>query len=141
MKAPINVTGKMEVSGDCVHYRPVGKVTLEQGAELVDQAIVYARDRALPKLLINCTDLVGFPSPTLPQRYFMVRGWAQTAQGRVQVAMVARAEMIDPEKFGITVARNAGLTAEVYPTVPEAVAWLQRPPATKAPVRPRVDKR
>lgn len=133
MKKPINVTGKPEVSGDCVYYRPVGKVTLEQGAELVDQAIGYARDRALPKLLVNCTGLVGFPSPTLPQRYFLVRGWAQTAQGRVQVAMVARAEMIDPEKFGITVARNAGLTAEVYPTEPEAVAWLQRPPDPKAP--------
>ena len=140
MKEQINVTGQILVSGDCVFYRPAGKVTLEQGAELVDQAIVYARDRALPKLLINCTELVGFPSPTLPQRYFLVRGWAQTAQGRVQVAMVARAGMIDPEKFGITVARNAGLLAQVYPTEPEAVAWLQRVSASKTPVQLRVDQ-
>ena len=46
MKKPINVTGNIEVSGDCAYYRPVGKVTLEQGAELVDQAIVLrARSR------------------------------------------------------------------------------------------------
>jgi len=128
MNEPMNVTGDIEVSGDCAYYRPAGKLTLEQGAELVDQAIAFARDHRLPKLLVNCTNLIGFPSPSLPQRYFMVRGWATTAQGLVRVAMVARPEMIDPEKFGITVARNAGLTAEVYPTEPEAVAWLQSRP-------------
>lgn len=121
----MNVTGKIEVNGDCAFYRPAGKVTLEQGEELVDQAIAFAREHRIPKLLINCTNLIGFPSPTLPQRYFMVRGWAKTAQSSVQVAMVVRPEMIDPEKFGITVAHNAGLKADVYPTEPEALAWLQ----------------
>ena len=129
----MNVTGKIEVTGDCAYYRPAGKVTLEQGAELVDQAIAFARERRIPKLLINCTELIGFPSPTLPQRYFMVRGWAKTTQGLVQVVMVARPELIDPEKFGITVARNAGLRADVYPTEPEALAWLQLPPDSQAP--------
>ena len=125
MKAAINVTGSIEVTGDCAYYRPVGKVTLEQGAKLVDEAIEFARERRIPKLLINCTKLVGFPSPSLPQRYFMVRGWAKTAQGLVQAVMVARPEMIDPEKFGITVARNAGFIADIYPTEPEALAWLE----------------
>ena len=125
MKESANVTGKIVVTGDCAYYRPAGKVTLEQGAELVDQAIAFARDRRIPKLLINCTELVGFPSPTLPQRYFMVRGWAKTAQGLVQVVMVIRPEMIDPEKFGMTVARNAGMMADVYTTELEALAWLQ----------------
>ena len=125
MKESANVTGKIVVTGDCAYYRPAGKVTIEQGAELVDQAIAFARDRRIPKLLINCTELVGFPSPTLPQRYFMVRGWAKTAQGLVQVVMVIRPEMIDPEKFGMTVARNAGMMADVYTTELEALAWLQ----------------
>ncbi len=135
MSKPTSVTGSIEVDDDCAYYRPVGKVTLEQGAELVDQAIAFARDRGIPKLLVNCTKLTGFPSPSLPERYFMVRGWATTAQSLVQVAMVARREMIDPEKFGITVARNAGLKAEIYPTETEALAWLQRPPDGKAPPR------
>ena len=41
---------------------------------------------------------------------------------------------IDPEKFGITVALNAGLRADVYPTEPEALAWLQLPPDSQAPI-------
>lgn len=135
MSKPTNVTGNIEVDDDCAYYRPAGRVTLEQGAELVDQAIAFARDRRIPKLLVDCTKLTGFPSPSLPERYFMVRGWAHTAQSLVQVAMVARPELIDPEKFGVTVARNAGLQAEVYPTEAEALAWLHRPPADKAPPR------
>ncbi len=130
----MNVTGKIEVTGDCAYYRPAGKVTLAQAAELVDQSIVFARDRRIPKLLVNCTQLTGFPSPSLPERYFMVHGWAKTAQGLVQIAMVVRAEMIDPEKFGITVALNAGLTADVYPNEAEALAWLLRPSESVPPI-------
>jgi hypothetical protein len=131
----MNVNENIEVTGDCAFYRPAGKVTLEQGAELVDQAIVFARDRRIAKLLVNCTNLTGFPSPTLPQRYFMVRGWAKTAQGLVQMVMVVRPEMIDPEKFGMTVAHNAGFLADVYPTEPEALAWLELPPEGMSPAR------
>jgi hypothetical protein len=128
MKEPINVTGNIEVNGNCAFYRPEGVITLDHAVELVDQAIAFARERRIPKLLVNCTNLLGFPSPTLPQRYFMVRGWAKTAQSLVQVALVVRPEMIDPEKFGMTVARNAGMTADVYPTEPESLAWLQNGP-------------
>jgi hypothetical protein len=42
----------------------------------------------------------------------------------VQLSLVVRPEMIDPEKFGITVARNAGMNADVFPAEPEALAWL-----------------
>jgi hypothetical protein len=133
MSNPPKVTGNIEVNDDCAYYRPVGKVTLDQGAELVDQAIAFACARRIPKLLVNCTKLTGFPSPSLPERYFIVRGWANTAQSLVQLAMVARPELIDPEKFGVTVARNAGLKAEVYPTEAEALAWLHRAPDNQAP--------
>ena len=131
----MNVTGKIEVAGDCAYYRPAGKVTLEQAAELVDQAIVFARDRRIPKLLINCTQLTGFPSPTLPQRYFMVRGWAKTAQGLVQLAMVVRPELIDPEKFGITVAHNAGLTGGRLPDGAGSAGLVAASPDGETPAR------
>jgi hypothetical protein len=38
--------------------------------------------------------------------------------------MVARAEMIHPHKFGVTVARNRGLVSNIFPTESEARAWL-----------------
>ena len=33
-------------------------------------------------------------------------------------------EMIDPGKFGVIVARNAGMNADVFADEPEALAWL-----------------
>ena len=38
--------------------------------------------------------------------------------------MVARAEMIDPNKFGVTVAANRGLVSNIFTTETEARAWL-----------------
>jgi hypothetical protein len=126
-----NLDCNIAVRGDCAYFRPVGKVTLEQATDLCDQAIAYARDRGIPKLFINAKALIGFPSPSLPERYFLARKWAATGQGRVQVALVIRAEMIDPEKFGVIVARNAGMNADVFADEPEALDWLLGPQRPK----------
>ena len=40
------------------------------------------------------------------------------------MAMVMRPEMIDPEKFGVTVAFNRRLIADVFVDGGPAVAWL-----------------
>jgi hypothetical protein len=42
--------------------------------------------------------------------------------------MVARAEMIDPQKFGVTVAALRGLVSNVFTTEVEARAWLDARP-------------
>lgn len=129
MREPNKVTGSIEVVGPCAYYRPAGKVTLEEAIELVDETIAYVRNRRIPKLLFNAKGLIGFRSPSLPERYFTARQWAATSQSLVQVAMVIRAEMIDPEKFGVTVARNSGMDADVFAQEPEALAWLLGQPA------------
>jgi hypothetical protein len=128
VKQSDKVNGSIEVIGNCAYYRPVGKVTLEEAAGLLDQAIAHTRDRRIPKLLINTKGLIGVRSPSLPERYFFVRQWAATGRGLVQVALTIHAEMIDPEKFGITVAHNAGFIADVFPEEPEALAWLLSEP-------------
>jgi len=122
----MTVSGQIEVAGDCAYYRPAGKLTFEEAVELLDQAITYVRARQIQKLFINCKGLTGFRPPTLPERYFTIRRWAATAQGLVQVALVIHPEMMDPEKFGVTVARNSGLNADVFTDEPPALAWLQR---------------
>ena len=43
--------------------------------------------------------------------------------------MVALPEMIDPGRFGITVARNRGFFADVFDSEEEAVEWLLDPEA------------
>ena len=107
-------------------FRPVGEVSLQQGIELVTAALTAARQQGIRQLLVNTTGLTGFASPSLGSRYFFVHEWARAAQGQVSVAMVARPEMIDPQKFGVAVATSAGLTTDVFTSEAEAVAWLRR---------------
>ena len=100
-------------------------MTLDEAVELVDQTIAYVRDQRIPKLLFNAKALVGFPSPSLPTRYFAARRFAETGKGLVQLAMVIQAAHIDPEKFGVIVARNSGLNADVFSEEKEALEWLE----------------
>jgi hypothetical protein len=40
------------------------------------------------------------------------------------MAMVVRPEMMDPDKFEVTVATNRGLIGNVFDSEKEALAWL-----------------
>lgn len=124
MNQSVNPSANPEVIGDCAYYRPAGKVTMDEAIELLDHAIAWTRDRRVRKLFINAKGLVGFPSPSLPERYFFCRRWAATAQSRVQLALVIRPELMDPEKFGVVVARNAGMNVDAFTEETEALDWL-----------------
>ena len=41
-----------------------------------------------------------------------------------RAALIALPNMIDPERFGETVARNRGADARIFASEAEAVAWL-----------------
>jgi len=105
-------------------YRPVGSVSFDEAIALVRTAVAATRRNQAEDILVDTTALTGFPSPTTIQRFFAAVEWAAEAGGCLRLAMVARAEMIDPEKFGVTVARNRGLVSNIFTTETEARAWL-----------------
>jgi hypothetical protein len=116
-----------EIKKDYTVFRPVGSVSLEQASHLVKSAIIKTRENCLHKLLADITGLTGFDSPSISARYSFVQDWSQAAGGVVRVAMVARKEMIDREKFGVIAAGNIGLTGDIFVSEDEALAWLKRP--------------
>jgi len=120
----VSAPGTIKVVDQCAFCRPEGRVTLEQAVSQVIEAINYCRTNAVPKLMFNGHGLAGFPSPSLPERYFISRRMAAAAEGKVQLSLVVHTHMIDPEKFGIQVARNAGMNADVFDNEPDALAWL-----------------
>jgi hypothetical protein len=105
-------------------FRPAGVVSLNEAVELVSAAITAARENGARDLLVNITALTGFPSPDTFARFFAAVEWAARARCQLRVAMVARADLIDPQRFGVTVAANRGLTADVFTAEAEAVVWL-----------------
>ena len=86
-----------------------------------------ARQRGIQLLLIDTTQLTGFGPPHLLDRFELARRCAEAADSKVEVAFVARSEMIDPDRFETAVARNRGFWAEMFDRESEAERWLLDP--------------
>ena len=121
--------GDFSVDGSRAHFRPRGVVSLHEAVEAIASAIVQCREAGIPELLVDITGLVGFDPPSTGERYVAIGRWAALAGGSVRLAVVARAEMIDAGKFGVIVARNRSLVAEIFTSEAEAAAWLDAPDA------------
>ena len=105
-------------------FAPVGDATLESAVEMIAGAIEYARANGIPGLLVDVRELHGFPHPSVVDRYWFVREWSTRSAGKVVLAMVQRPEMIDKDQIGVTMASNAGLTANVFDNEKDARTWL-----------------
>jgi hypothetical protein len=101
-----------------------GIATLEQATAAVDRALHRARTQGIRRLLVDVCDLSGFPSPSLADRYFISRGWAAIASGQVELAVAMQPHLIDPDRFGVMVATNEGMRANVFSSQIEALEWL-----------------
>jgi CheY-like chemotaxis protein len=105
-------------------YRPAGSVSFDQAVALVRAAIAAAHGHQVRGLLVNTIALTGFLTPDTFERFLMAVEWAEEARGGVHLALVARPEMIHPQKFGVLVAANRGLMSNVFTTEVEARSWL-----------------
>lgn len=110
--------------GEIGVFRLSGVFTFREAVRRVCEAFALARESGLEKLLLVVDTADGFDSPSIADRHFMVREWANAAQGRVIAAIVAKHHHIDGEKFGIVAAANFGLQTNVFREESEALAWL-----------------
>lgn len=114
-----------EVMEDCAVFKPTGQVSIMQAARMVKSAIEFAREQGVRKLMVVITELTGFDPPNLGMRSLFVQEWVRAANGLVSVAMVARPEFIDPNKFGVIVATRAGMVCDIFESEENALAWLR----------------
>jgi CheY-like chemotaxis protein len=105
-------------------YRPVGAVSFDEMVALVRDAISAAIRSEVRDLLVDISGLTGFPSPNTLERLVAAVEWAEEARDSVRLAMVARPEMIHPQKFGVLAAHNRGMISNIFPTEQEARDWL-----------------
>lgn len=105
-------------------YRPVGTVSFERAVDMVADAMQAARALGLVDLLVNTQHLSGFSAPSIFARYELAVKWAKSAGGTLRVALVSRPELIDPEKIGVLMARNRGVSGDVFTSETAAISWL-----------------
>ena len=116
------------IEGERGVFRLAGAMTLEQAVDAVDAALAFASRKRLREVLVDITAVTGLEPPGMFDRFLAACKWAETAAGKLALAMVAREELIHPQKFGVTVARNRGLHSNIFPLEAEAVAWLAHKP-------------
>ncbi len=125
---PMTLPVQIQREGAIGVYRLEGQLSLEQAIEHAAAGIALARAQQLRKLLILATGLELPALPTVLDRYRIGERWAEAAGGVICIAVVARAELIDPQKFAVTVATNRGTKANVFDSEPAARAWLAQLP-------------
>ena len=120
----MNTLANFEQVGKRGFYRPTSTVTFERAVEMVAEAMRLARSLGLSDLLVNTTGFMGFQAPSIFARHTLAVKWAESSGSGLIVAIVARPELIDPEKIGVLMAQNRGATGDVFPTEVAALAWL-----------------
>lgn len=129
MSETTDLPERFEIGEGHAIHRPEGHVSFQEALELLSQAIIYCRENGIRRLLIDTTKLTGFPPPVTAERFSMGERLARDARAAVKVAMVARPELLDPSRFGMTVARNRGLFSNAFSSESEAWKWLLDPNA------------
>ena len=110
-------------------YRLSGHGRLAEAASKVIEVITFAREHGMPNLLVDTTGWTGHASPDTLERYNVARAFAEAARSVVKLALVVRPEMMDPNKFEVTVAKNRWLVGNVFDSEKDALAWLLDPAA------------
>ena len=106
-------------------YRPVcALVSFDEAVVLVRAAIAAARKNELRDLLVDTTTLTGFSSPDKFGRFLAAVAWSDESKGDVRLAMVAKAEMIHPQKYAVTIAADLGLVSNIFTSELKARTWL-----------------
>src|SRR5262245_61802154 len=123
MKAPEN----FEVMEGYCCYRLSGHGRLAEAASKVIEVITFTQEQGMRNLLIDTTRWTGHESPDTFARYNVAQAFAHAARSALKLAMVVRPEMMDPDKFEVTVARNRGLVGNVFDSEKDALAWLLDP--------------
>jgi hypothetical protein len=124
MAPPSNVPPFFEARNDHARYVPVGQVSLSEAVVLIGTAIRFAAKQNIGRLLVNITGLAGLGDLDTFDRYFSNEQFAKDSKRRLKIAMVARPELIDRNKFGVTVGRNRGMCSNIFSEEDEAIEWL-----------------
>jgi hypothetical protein len=113
-------------------FHPTGEVSINEAVTLITNAIIYCRENGLSRLLVDVTQLYGFPSPSVADRYWIARGFAADAKTLVTVSFALPQYLLDPERFGVTVATNMGMRTNAFDSREHAVAWLLSQPPCRS---------
>ena len=113
-----------------------GEFSLEEARRTFLEMMVSVALHRTKRVLLDGRTVTG--NPQTIERFYYGEFAAQTvaqyqtrASGAIAFAYVLREPVLDPEKFGETVAVNRGMFIKVFDNLEEALQWLAIPSANK----------
>ena len=117
-----------EVRGCYLLLHCAGVYDYPSAVMIFDQAFDAAKAEGLCAVLVDARQVEG--APTTMDRYnWGVHIANRSAAGlRIWIAVVGNEGIIDPDRFGETVAFNRGAFGRAFTDFTEAIAWLEARP-------------
>ena len=119
---------EVDVRPDYVYLSCTGLFSNDALLDVYEKGITIAEDKDLMAILLDIRGLGGAPMSTI-QRFDHGEAVPRIQlehSSRICLVMVGDEPMIDPERFGETVAVNRGATGKVFTDIDEAVTWLEK---------------
>jgi hypothetical protein len=118
-----------------LHAKAAGQFSLEDAKKTFMELLDAVAQRQVKKVLFDGRELSGEPEPM--ERFYygkfaagaVVRSATPGVSPATQFAFVLKEPVLDPEKFGETVAVNRGMLVRAFETPGEALQWLGVAPA------------
>jgi hypothetical protein len=123
MKAPED----FEVMQGYSRYHLSGHSSVMEGASKIIDVIIFSREQGIHNLLVDATNWTDHERATTLLSYEIGSAFAKEGRGAVKLSMVLQPDIMHPDKFGVTVARNRGLDVNAFDSEKDALSWLLEP--------------
>ena len=118
-------------------FAPAGFATIVSLAALLQEVMSECLRLGCTRLLVDIRSL-DHPPLSTTDRYDFSQAIAEFWDRSILMAMVARPEQLDPDRFGQKVAANRGVFVGAGTDEAEAIEWLLRPRSLDGPSTARV---
>ena len=122
----MSINTQTKIMGDTLLVNAHGFFTKDGLLEAAEKSLNIAIRENLKKILFDASELEGKP-PTTMERLEMSEAFSkmQRDKGIIKTAFVGKEPIVDPERFGETVAVNRGGLIAVFTDISEAKKWLE----------------
>ena len=126
---------KISAEPDFLHVKVSGSFSLREAKENFIQVLEILTRHKVQKVLLDGREVEG--NPEVMERFFygefaaesLMRFLSKGVAAETCFAYVLHEPVLDPGRFGETVAVNRGMTLKVFDALEDALAWLQIEPA------------
>jgi len=124
----VSIDVTTDIESKYVRVSCKGSFNNKELLSIYDKALDLAADKGRKAILVDVRDLEGALPATMDRFYHGVTTVTiqRAKKTRIFIAVLGREPLLDPERFGETVALNRGLLGKAFIDIDDAIAWIDK---------------